>query len=77
MKQESEDTAPQESISQMLYDRLFGHPKLREILKGQTLDDFVDERVDEYYMEFNADISCGVSETQAKAHALKALFKGV
>ncbi|MFZ1806398.1 MAG: hypothetical protein WAU36_04205 [Cyclobacteriaceae bacterium] len=77
MKEENEAPSSEESIGQLLYDRLFGHAQLKEILNGQTLDDFVEERVDIYYMELNADLSCGVSYQQAKSHALKALLKGV
>jgi hypothetical protein len=77
MIDETEETAPEESVDQILYDKLFGHPKLQEILKGQSLDDFVEERVDVYYMELNADLSSGVSHDDAKAHALKSLLKGI
>lgn len=77
MIDQREEPTPEESIDQILYDKLFGHPKLQEILKGQTLDDFVEERVDVYYMELNADLSSGASHDQAKAHAMKSLLKGL
>lgn len=77
MTDQTEETTPEESVDQLLYDKLFGHPKLQEILKGQTLDDFVDERIDVYYMELNADLSSGATHEQAKAHALKSLLKGI